>query len=79
MATIHFSEIQRILANQGEKQAFPDPLEGFFVEIRFDGPRKVATKVDEEFKDKVLTVDCAYGTATIQFDEYGQLKSIDIS
>ena len=80
MATIHFSEIQKILADRGEKDALPHPTEGHFVEIRFDEPAysKNLEVIDEEFKNKVITADCPYGTVTIQFDEKGELKSLDI-
>jgi hypothetical protein len=35
--------------------------------------------VDEEYRDQVHTVDCAYGVATLIFDQFGWLKSIDVS
>jgi hypothetical protein len=38
MATIHISEIQRILADRGEKDALSWSSDGFFIEIRFDKP-----------------------------------------
>lgn len=81
MATIHILEIQKILANQSQKDALPYPGEGkgYFIEIRFDDPTKSANVVDEAFKNKVITADCPYGTVTIQFDKFGQLRSIDLS
>jgi hypothetical protein len=81
MATIHITEIQRILAERGEKDALPwGSSEGYFVEIRFDDPHAHASTVaDEELIDKVITADCPYGSVTIQFDDRGQLKSIDLS
>ena len=80
MATIHLSEIQKILADRGEKDALPNPTEGHFVEIRFDDPEysKNLEVFDEEFKNKVITADCSFGTVTIQFDAKGQLESLDI-
>lgn len=80
MATIHISEIQRILAERGDKDAVPwGSSEGYFIEIRFDDPSKRSKVVDEEFRDKIITAECAYGSVTIQFDEEGQLKAIDLS
>lgn len=79
MASIHISEIQRILVERGEEDACSDAQQGLFIEIKFDDPNKPARIVDENYKNKVLTVDCPYGLATIQFDEFGQLYSIDLS
>jgi hypothetical protein len=79
MASIHISEIQRILVERGERDAEAHPQEGFFLEIRFDDPDHRGGVVDPELQDKVLTADCPYGTVTIEFDHQGQLKSIDIS
>jgi hypothetical protein len=82
MASIHISEIQRILASQGNKDALPNSLhkEGYFLEIRFDGPdHNVKGHVDEEYKNRVISLDCIYGTVLILCDENGQLKSIEIS
>lgn len=79
MASIHISEIQRLLAERGQRDAEPDAQEGFFLEIRFDDPERASGVVDPEFQDKVLTADCPYGSVTIEFDHQGQLKSIDLS
>ncbi|WP_425928377.1 hypothetical protein [Pseudomonas sp. NyZ201] len=82
MASIHIEEIQRILSEQGNKDALPSQAngEGYFVEIRFDSPaRKVSGMVDEEYKDKIITLDCPYGTVIILCDGEGQLKSIELS
>lgn len=81
MASIHITEIQKILAQQGQKDAIPwnDSGEGYFLEIRFDRPGKSTGVVDLEYQDKVLTVDSEYGNVIIQFDHEGLLKSIDFS
>jgi hypothetical protein len=80
MASIHIREIQRILFDRGELDAYPPPKgQDFFLEIRFDDPNRNPGVVDEEFRDKVLTADCALGVVTIQFDSYGELRSIDLS
>ena len=82
MATIHIKEIQKILASKGEADALPHQNngEGYFLEIRFDGPALEGAKpVDEEYKNKIITVDCPHGTATIVFDEFGMLKALDLS
>ena len=52
---------------------------GFFLEIRFDEPGRPRGPVDPEFQNKVLTVDSAFGNVVIQFDEAGQLRSLDLS
>jgi hypothetical protein len=80
MATIHISEIQRILTERGEKDALPwGTSEGYFIEIRFDDVSKRSKVVDKELENKVITAECPYGSVTIQFDEVGQLKSVDLS
>jgi hypothetical protein len=81
MASIHISEIQKFLFDRGELDAYPPPKGqgGFFLEIRFDQPNRDPGVIDEEFKDKVLTADCAVGTVTIQFDSNGELRTIDMS
>lgn len=82
MASIHIEEIQRIMFAQGNKDSLPnqDNGEGYFLEIRFDSfNRKASGVVDEEYKDKVITLDCPYGTVVILCDEEGQLKSIELS
>lgn len=81
MASIHVSEIQRMLVERGEKEASADAAstEGFFLEVRFDDPTGSGGVVDEEYKNKVLTVHCYLGLATIVFDASGILRSIDIS
>ena len=79
MASIHITEIQKILASRGEVDSQKGSKEGFFLEIRFDDPLRNAKGVDKEFVNKVITADCAYGSVTIQFDEKGELKSLDLS
>lgn len=81
MASIHINEIQSMLAKQGKKDALPHQVcsEGYFLEIRFDEPGKRLGSVDGEYKNKVLSVDCPYGSVLILFDEEGLLKSIEIS
>lgn len=82
MASIHIEEIQKILSEQGNKDALPNQAngEGYFLEIRFDSPnRKVSGMVDDEYKDRVITLDCPYGTVIISCDGEGQLKSIELS
>ncbi|WP_210490979.1 hypothetical protein [Patulibacter sp. SYSU D01012] len=81
MASIHITEIQRLLADRGERDAVPHVAngQGYFVEIRFDGPGGPTGVVDEELADAVITAESAYGMATIQFDAEGSLFSIDLS
>lgn len=82
MASIHIEEIQKILSAQGNKDALPnqDNGEGYFLEIRFDSStRRASGVVDDEYKDKVITLDCPYGTVVILCDGKGQLKSIELS
>lgn len=79
MATIHLTEIERILRKSGARDAEPWGEEGYFVEIRFDRPGIKSGTVDPEYANKVLSVDCPYGLVVIQFDDEGLLASIDIS
>lgn len=82
MASIHIEEIQKILFAQGNKDSLldQDNGEGYFLDIRFDSStRKASAIVDEEYNDKVITLDCPYGTVVILCDEEGQLKSIELS
>jgi len=82
MASIHIEEIQKILSEQGSKDALPNKTngEGYFLEIRFDSPtRKASGTVDDEYKDRVITLECPYGTVVILCDGEGQLKTIEIS
>ncbi|WP_123723009.1 MULTISPECIES: hypothetical protein [Pseudomonas] len=82
MASIHIEEIQKILSAQGNKDALPnqDNGEGYFLEIRFDKlNRRISGVVDEEYKNRVITLDCPYGTVVILCDGEGQLKSIELS
>ncbi|QMV65400.1 hypothetical protein VUJ49_10215 [Pseudomonas berkeleyensis] len=82
MASIHIEEIQKILSAQGGCDALPhqDNGEGYFLEIRFDNAdRKSSGVIDEEYKNKVITLDCPYGIVTILCDEEGQLRSLDLS
>ena len=79
MATIHLTEISRILTERGDKDAsLYDATGGFFLEIRFDKPGSSTDIVDEEYVNKALPVVCPYGQVLILFDETGQLKSIEI-
>ncbi|WP_336355522.1 hypothetical protein [Pseudomonas granadensis] len=82
MASIHIEEIQKILSEQGNKDALPSQAngEGYFLEIKFDSSTRKASRVaDEEYRDKVITLDCPYGTVVILCDEEGQLNSIELS
>lgn len=82
MASIHIEEIQKILSLKGDKDALPrqNNGEGYFLEIRFDrATGKTSGVIDDEYKDKVITLDCPYGTVVIMCDEEGQLKSIELS
>jgi len=81
MAEVHIKEIMQYLSEKGHSDALPnnDSSEGFFLQINFNDPRRTSSSVpDEEYSNQVLTVDTAYGIATITFDEEGLLKSIDI-
>lgn len=78
MASVHISEIQRWLYSSGQTDALPGPG-GMFLEIRFDVEGRPAAAVDEEFADKVITVESPGGSVTIIFDSEGQLRSLDIS
>ena len=79
MASIHISEIQQILRDRGESEAVPWGADGFFVEIRFDEPGRSPGVTDREYVNRSISVDSPQGSVTIIFDEWGQLKSLDIS
>ena len=80
MATIHIEEIQRILRSREKSEMLVGATELPFLEIRFDKPGAAPSDlVDEELQNKVITANSPYGIATIQFDEVGQLRSIDFS
>jgi hypothetical protein len=79
VASIHVTEIQRLLAARGQADAVPWGPDGYFLEIRFDRPGVPTGVVDPEFRDRVITADSAFGSVIIQFDEEGQLRSIDLS
>jgi hypothetical protein len=79
LASIHFTEIQKLLSGRSEQVELLDgPDNDGFFEIRFDEPGKSTGIVDPEFQNKVLAVDTPFGTATIVFDGEGQLRSIDV-
>jgi len=81
MASIHIKELQEYLVNKGAEDAVPNCNDegGYFFELRFDDSEAESLGVvDEEFKDKVITVDSRYGSVTILFDGEGQLKSLEL-
>lgn len=77
MASVHVRDIMKWMTLAGSTDAEPWS-DGFFFEIRFDEGPPPVTK-DAEFAGKVLTVDAPQGTVTIVFNDFGQLRSIDIS
>lgn len=81
MASIHIKELQEYLVNKGAEDAVPNynDGDGYFLELRFDDSETESSGVvDEEYKDKVITVDSPYGSVTILFDSEGQLKSLEL-
>ncbi len=76
MASIHVTELIRILADRGEDDVRRGSL---FLEIRFDDPGRDSGPPDEEYRNKVMTADCPFGVVTITFDNEGLLRSIDVS
>lgn len=81
MASINIEEIQKILSERGCRDALPnqDAGEGYFLEINFGKAENLSGIVDREYQNKVLSVDCPYGSVLIIFDEEGLLKSIELS
>ncbi len=73
MATINIDALRTLLKERGQSDADD------FLEITFLRPDFPASITDDEFQDRVLTVDCPYGTVTIVFDHSGQLRSLDVS
>lgn len=72
MATINFDELRDLVRSRGGTDADE------FLEITFRKAGDSTTQVDHEFANKVLTVDCPFGTVTISFDSFGQLRAIDV-
>jgi hypothetical protein len=80
MATIHITDIQRLLVDRGEADALPYASGSYFLEIRFDDPNySPGGVVDTELRNQTITANCPYGSVTIQFDANGELRSIDLS
>ena len=85
MATIHIKEIMDYLRDRGEDDAtIYGGKQEYFLEISFvdEQTTRIALNsnaVDEEYVDKVLSVDSAYGTVLIIFDKAGLLSSIEFS
>jgi hypothetical protein len=74
METVHIQELRKILKERG----LGDPEQ--FLQIRFDDPNDDGSPaLDEEFADKILTVNSVHGLITIVFNERGFLTSIDVS
>lgn len=73
MASINVDELRDMLKQRGQVDADD------FLEITFLREAALSPTVDSEYRDKVLTVECPYGTVTITFDNRGQLRSLDIS
>jgi hypothetical protein len=79
MATIHIREIQRILSDRGETDALPHSPGGYFLAIRFDDSDRPAGPSDPELANKAISAESRFGSVVIQFDQEGQLQSIDLS
>lgn len=77
MATVHIRDIMKWLVDRGEVDAHPWSSE-YFLEIRFDEGSN-PTIVDSDMANSVITADAAQGVVTITFDEFGRLRSLDIS
>jgi hypothetical protein len=79
VASIHFTELQKVMSGQSDRVKLLDgpDRDGFF-EIRFDKPDQSTGVMDPDLQDKVLTAATPFGTATIIFDHAGQLRSIDV-
>lgn len=73
MSRIHIDELRKLLAEKG----YDDP--NTFMGISFVNPTDDGSPAfDEEFADKVLTVNSVYGLVTITFNHRGYLMSIDV-
>ncbi|RJF73312.1 hypothetical protein D3875_18895 [Deinococcus cavernae] len=83
MASIHIREIMEILRARGENDASMFQNEGgYFLEILTDDPQdtRIALEsgaIDEEFRDKVISVGSPFGSVLIIFDAAGMLKSLE--
>lgn len=84
MATIHIKEIMSILKERGHEDAVHFGTGGFFLELSFEDKSYTTVAVnreaiDQDYVNKALAVDSAFGNVLILFDEAGLLKSIEVS
>lgn len=81
MAKITIDELQKILRenNTSGSTPFIDDGDHFFLEICFEKKEVFNGVIDDEYKDAVLSVETDFGSALILFNEFGRLKSIEIS
>lgn len=74
METIHIQELRKLLKEKGIGE--PE----VFLQIRFDDPSDDGSPaLDDEYANKVLSVDSVHGLITIVFNHRGYLTSIDVS
>lgn len=73
MRRIHIEELRKLLAGKG----YDDP--NIFIGLSFFNPTDDGSPAfDEEFANKVLTVNSVYGLVTITFNHRGYLLFIDV-
>jgi hypothetical protein len=82
MATINVKEIREILIKLGRADVtLPGGEQKIeFLEIIFENDKnKKRTIIDEDYVNKVISVETHDASGVIIFDEFGYLKSIDFS
>lgn len=81
MTSITLDEIKKMVIECRDKYSFQQQKneDEYFIEIIFDKEDKLCGVVDEEYKNKVISVDCSYGSVLIIFNAEGFLHSIEIS
>jgi hypothetical protein len=73
MLRIHIEELRKLLTDKG----YNDP--NSFVGIDFASPTDDGSPAfDDQFANKVLTVNSVYGLVTITFNHRGYVVSIDV-
>ncbi|MCF7645091.1 hypothetical protein KQ944_07545 [Bacillus subtilis] len=77
---ITIDEIQKILSARDKRSSTSsyDNDDGFF-EVCFEKNGPINRFVDDGYKNAVLSVGTDYGSALILFNDFGYLKSIEIT
>lgn len=50
-----------------------------FLELTFSTGESHSIVIDDDLRNRALSAECDYGTVLILFDDYGLLKSIELT